>query len=376
MTQKSCIDSFLSNEEDARAIEDAIKAAIKTVMYVLRNINDNKIREYKMMVAQRDRENERLRMQMKSAERELISLRRHRLTVGQGGLVDSTCSLDSGISSEENSKQGLCAKPGSCDAEVDLHGQPVWNKEFASPCASATGQAEHPGWGGTVDDSLVGFSDGFRCQSQGEWTNGNALKSESDARQPVATSANPASSPLPVKEEPPDFETACIKWEVCDNSIREDGGGGGTRPMPQSAAAASTWPRDGAPPADESRNYSFGFPVPPRARTVLPAPCQTKRMSNREKLQRYRARIRADPEKYRAYRETDRRRYQMRKKSIKDLPEHSQQLKREAWREAARRHRARKKSCPLIGPHGNLALNTELLLDPTEILQSWDPTGN
>ncbi|KAG5842774.1 hypothetical protein ANANG_G00181310 [Anguilla anguilla] len=380
-THESCMDSFLSDEEDARAIEDAIKAAIKAVMYVLCNINNNKIRAYEMMVAQRDRENERLRMQMKSAEMELISLRRYRRTMGQGGLVDSVCSLDSGISSEENSKQDLCAKSGSCDAEEDMRGQPLWSKEFATectgPCASAADQAEREGWGTTVDPSLVAFGEGLRCRSRGEWTNGGPLKSDGDSGHPAAA----AEGPVPVKEEPPDFETVCVKWEVCDRGVPV---GGGARPAPKNGTA-STWSRDGAPPCGERQNHSCGFPGLPGERTTLPPACQKsacsvwpdlemKRMSNREKLQRYRARIRADPDKYRVYREMDRRRYQMRKKSIKDLPEHCQKLKREAWREAARRHRARKKSCPPIGPHVDLALNVEVPLDPTEILQSWDPT--
>ncbi|KAJ8335173.1 hypothetical protein SKAU_G00408120 [Synaphobranchus kaupii] len=365
-THQRCLDSFLSNEEDARAIEDAIKAAIKAVMYVLCNINDNKIRQYKLMVSQRDTENERLRIQMKSAERELISLRRYRRTMERGALVDPTCSVDSGISSEENSKQGLCVKPGSCDGEEDMLGQPVWSKESTSPCARMTDQVEHQGWGTTVDASLVDLSEGFRCQSRGERV---PLKSDGEASQPVLPPPNGASGTLPVKEEPHDFETVRIKLEVCDHGVGEDGG---TRPVPKSAAAVSTWPRDGeTPPCGESQIHSSSFSILPGERTAPPATCLKTRMSNREKLQRFRARIRADPEKYQAYREMDRRRYQMRKKSIKDLPEQCQKLQREAWRQAARRHRARKKSCPPIGPHINLALNVEMPLDHTEVLQSW-----
>ena len=138
-------------------------------------------------------------------------------------------------------------------------------------CDFVSGQAEHRGWGTAVDASPAHSGEGFPCQSQGEWANGGPLKSESDARQPVAATDSPAASPLPVKEEPADFEAACIKWEVCDDGPPQDGGG--ARPRPQSAAA-STWPRDGAPPGDGGENYSFGFPLLPRARTGLPASCQ------------------------------------------------------------------------------------------------------
>ncbi|XP_062841855.1 uncharacterized protein LOC134301186 isoform X2 [Trichomycterus rosablanca] len=63
-----------------------------------------------------------------------------------------------------------------------------------------------------------------------------------------------------------------------------------------------------------------------------------------EKMRRYREKIRADPQKYNAWKEKERLSYMRRKKSIQDLSEPIKELKRKAWREAARRHRARKMS--------------------------------
>lgn len=67
-------------------------------------------------------------------------------------------------------------------------------------------------------------------------------------------------------------------------------------------------------------------------------------------------------ERLQAYRERERRRYHQRKKLIADLPEETQRLRREAWRAAASRYRARKVSgVPQTDPTQpcTLSLNTE-----------------
>ncbi|KAJ8273611.1 hypothetical protein GJAV_G00103580 [Gymnothorax javanicus] len=360
-TFQSFSDDFLSNEEDARTVEDAIKAAIKAVMCVLCNINENKIRQYKMMVAERDKENERLRMLVKSAENELISLRRYRRTVGQNGPTDSAYGLDSEISVGGNGKQGLCAKAELRDAEEDAHGQPqsVWNNSTSS-CV------EHQGLGTATDASQVDFREDIFDQPQREWPDGCPLKSDGETRQSAVVPG-----PIPVKQESPDYETVHIKWEVCDRSTRRN-----SNALPTcESTAASVLPRDRTPHDVESQTSNFSPSRTGKSGSLVATARQKRNLANREKVQRYRARIRADPERYRRYREMDRRRYHMRKKSIKDLPEHCQKLKRAAWRQAARRHRARKKSSPPIGPHADLQLDVNRPLDLGEILQSWDPTA-
>ncbi|KAI4891391.1 hypothetical protein NFI96_024976 [Prochilodus magdalenae] len=66
------------------------------------------------------------------------------------------------------------------------------------------------------------------------------------------------------------------------------------------------------------------------------------RLNSNERVRQYRARIRADPERYLILKEKERLRYLKRRKTIADLSEPMKNMKRKAWREAARRHRARK----------------------------------
>ncbi|XP_062841819.1 uncharacterized protein LOC134301163 isoform X2 [Trichomycterus rosablanca] len=85
---------------------------------------------------------------------------------------------------------------------------------------------------------------------------------------------------------------------------------------------------------------------------------EKRRLSTNERVKQYREKIRADPEKYLAWKEKDR----LRKKSIQDLSEPMKKLRRKAWREAARRHRARKQTQTALTdqhivhiPHSQLA---------------------
>ncbi|KAI5611908.1 hypothetical protein C0J50_0576 [Silurus asotus] len=74
----------------------------------------------------------------------------------------------------------------------------------------------------------------------------------------------------------------------------------------------------------------------------IPGDDHRGKSKSRDCVRRYRERIRADPEKYLAWKEKERSRSFRRRKRIQDLPEPMQKLQREAWREATRRHRARK----------------------------------
>ncbi|XP_072548489.1 uncharacterized protein [Salminus brasiliensis] len=69
---------------------------------------------------------------------------------------------------------------------------------------------------------------------------------------------------------------------------------------------------------------------------------EKKRLASSERVRQYRARIRADPERYHILKEKERLRYLRRRKTIADLSEPMKNLKRKAWREASKRHRARK----------------------------------
>ncbi|MCJ8745432.1 hypothetical protein PDJAM_G00130130 [Pangasius djambal] len=69
---------------------------------------------------------------------------------------------------------------------------------------------------------------------------------------------------------------------------------------------------------------------------------ERRRLTRYENVRRYRERIRADPEKYLAWKEKNHLRYLQNRKTINELPEPMKKLQRKAWREATRRHRAKK----------------------------------
>ncbi|KAB5532871.1 hypothetical protein PHYPO_G00125110 [Pangasianodon hypophthalmus] len=69
---------------------------------------------------------------------------------------------------------------------------------------------------------------------------------------------------------------------------------------------------------------------------------ERRRMTRYENVRRYRERIRADPEKYLAWKEKNHLRYLQNRKTINEMPEPMKKLQRKAWREATRRHRAKK----------------------------------
>ncbi|KAG7317997.1 hypothetical protein KOW79_019032 [Hemibagrus wyckioides] len=69
---------------------------------------------------------------------------------------------------------------------------------------------------------------------------------------------------------------------------------------------------------------------------------EKKRLTRYENVRRYRERIRADPVKYLAWKEKNHLRYLQNRKTINELPEPMKNLQRKAWREATRRHRAKK----------------------------------
>ncbi|KAI5611907.1 hypothetical protein C0J50_0575 [Silurus asotus] len=69
---------------------------------------------------------------------------------------------------------------------------------------------------------------------------------------------------------------------------------------------------------------------------------ERRRLTRYENVRRYRERIRADPVKYLAWKQKNHLRYLQNRKTINELPEPMKKLQRKAWREATRRHRAKK----------------------------------
>ncbi|KAL4629560.1 hypothetical protein GN956_G16530 [Arapaima gigas] len=296
--QPICVEQFLSDPDQARAVEDAVRAAVHRVLEVFWAANEQQLRAMRAAMAETERENRKLRVQMETAERELLSLRSGALTVDRG---DSP--------------------------------QPVSRKTSTRPCERTVCENK------LQETAEPQFGQSFSHHGAQEQAPGKDL-AEGDAHCVFFSNACNR-----VKEELLDFEIVNAKWEMEEESgeestilwpSTESSTLQGCKSVATSPGRTVTWSMD---PSDQRKGV--------RGAAAVDQPPISTRLSSREKMQRYRARIRADPEKYQAYREMNRRRYHMRKKSISELPEQCQRLMREAWREAARRHRERKRSAPL-----------------------------
>lgn len=67
--------SVLQNEDDARAVEHAVRTEMHTIVSVISSINSAKIQEYQSKLAKKDKENETLKRKVTTAEREVTALR-------------------------------------------------------------------------------------------------------------------------------------------------------------------------------------------------------------------------------------------------------------------------------------------------------------
>lgn len=67
--------SVLQNEDDARAVENAVRTAIHTIVSVISSINSAKIQAYQIKLAEKDKENETLKRKVTTAELEVTALR-------------------------------------------------------------------------------------------------------------------------------------------------------------------------------------------------------------------------------------------------------------------------------------------------------------
>ncbi|KAJ8290122.1 hypothetical protein GJAV_G00008940 [Gymnothorax javanicus] len=336
--------SFFSDDNDALVIEDAIRAAINEVIDVFLRINNKKIQDYEMRLTEKDRENELLRTRMEIAERELVTLRRRQInhpmgyrgnSVSPDPDADDTLGGNSCLSTEENRTQRVCVVPF-----------PIEKSEVLSECAfkreDTTGLYEmysnadpHQGeaciWESSVAMNLSHVVQNERTANP--ITEEGQLGGRAECGSTLSIST--------VKEEPPDFQSIHVEWEMSDETVTGVGCDAHRGPPP---CAALSQCRRGKSLAPGAQDTSVVHLQQPEEGISASATCERKRLLNREKQQKYRERIRADPERERAYRERDRNRQRIRRKRISELSEDYQKLRREAEREATRRHRERKKN--------------------------------
>ncbi|XP_048881138.1 uncharacterized protein LOC125748698 isoform X2 [Brienomyrus brachyistius] len=326
--------SYFSNEEDLRQIEDAVKEAITAVITVFCKLNSNRMREYEMKMSERDKENSVLKMQLERAEDELMSLRQ--LSVSREHSIDSdsdsdlqaACDRRFDSPEEGEVRHRACGKSKRARGAADAPGERSLKREFADPCERALPRRD------PQTEDAARHSPNLSVTEDVDQLR-NVVHGEQERSPKLFTSPEH----LRIKEEPVDFDTVFIKWEVSEERLRREeealGKDHETHPGPTACVPLASPCVVGVQEVTYAQSAVSGD---------LISVTQQRRLSNRERQQRYREKIRADPERQRAYREKDRCRYQKRRKLICDLPEQSQKLKRQAWREAARRHRARKKS--------------------------------
>ncbi|KAJ8288017.1 hypothetical protein COCON_G00006760 [Conger conger] len=323
--------SLFSNEDDARAIEDATKVAIKVVLNVFFTISNNKMQEYRRSVDEKNQEIEMLRIRMESAERELVALRQFKHSVEQYGLNSGdTHGRYSCHSTEKNGKQRVCGVPVSHDEEKEVLSEGPYQRthpQEREATACSRGSPAVTDLNHEVPSDRTTSSISLQGQSGGQ----------PECDKTLTTTK--------VKEEPPDFQSLYIKWEMSEESVGSvecEHYPGPPAVVPPFAPLSQD--RVGDHLALGAQNISFALFEQPRDRVAASVSSQRRPLSNRERLQKFRERLRADPERYRAYREKERNRQRNRRRQLRDLPEHNQKLRREYWREASRRHRARKKN--------------------------------
>lgn len=287
--------------DEALAIETAVRTAVLSIMKVFLDLSDNRAQRYQLKLAEMERENLQLKLKLKAAELQLHA--------GQ----HSTCSGESyGISAD------LTFSPET-SRSLSISISPVMHNE---------------------EEQTAG--------------------PEAVAEEAVASSLEASDLKL-FKEEPSYEDTFWIKNEMTEEGCGEAVDFCGYHVLtddfsgdPHATLQQQIMPvqRCGACNSLNHTSHEDEDDAP------TASSLKRKRLASSERVRQYRARIRADPEKYHMLKEKDRMRYLSRRKTIADLPEPMKNLKRKAWREASKRHRARKRSTFLPTQHNQYMTNT------------------
>ncbi|KAM4600824.1 uncharacterized protein ACJ7VT_020708 isoform 1-T1 [Polymixia lowei] len=282
LSANSLVALQLYTKDEAVFVENAVKSAISAIMDVIYSVNNGKMTEYQRMVAQRDKEINRLEYKLVKAENELRALRLQR---GPCGSTPEKDSIYVNPDTSDASFERLC---GESDSESEQHVKMEWPSLDAITSPSVSAQCQ----GGV---SYVASSDHEEQIS-------HSLERTMDLVSPVGEVTSAV-----VKEEPFAAETVFIKWEMCEERLRGHQGG----------------KQRGCCRRQNPNKNSRG-------------------LTGAEKQRLYRERCRACPERLRAYKERERQSYLKKRVLISEMSEDKKRQKRAAWRAAARRHRDRK----------------------------------
>ncbi|KAM7383020.1 hypothetical protein PAMP_002708 [Pampus punctatissimus] len=269
-------------DEEALVVENAIRLAIDSIINVLYGVNSARTHEYQRMVADRDKEIQRLECRLTEIEKELQVLRRQGCSCG---LLESQTSGDR--------QEGACIDPEmtagqpECEMSISLG-------LFARPHSHISSQSQES----ALPSSPSRMGADQTCTSQSSEVSG---VSEAVRNLPASPSS---SSSIIIKEEPCDIDAVLIKWEMSEERCGE---------------------------------HQENVDVPCQSIESLSL---NKKLENRER-EKFREKPQADPG---GLQSAAGEHLRNKKKSVpmSELPEEAQRLKRAAWRAASRRYYARK----------------------------------
>nr|XP_023657031.1 uncharacterized protein LOC111838373 isoform X1 [Paramormyrops kingsleyae] len=295
--------SYFSNEEDLRQVEDAVKEAITAVITVFCKLNNNRMREYEMKVAERDKENSALKMQLERAEDELMALRQLRMSREYDiDDTDSDSDIDSdpqaacysrfGSPAEGEGRQRARGRSKRARGAGDPPCERPLKREFADPCERALARRD------TRTEDAATHSPNLSVTEDVEQ---QELRNDVCEEQERSPRLFTGPEHLRIKEEPVDFDTVFIKWEVSEEHVRREEEALGKEHEAHAGPTACV--PLASPCVVGVQEVTFAQSAVSGEMTSV---AQQRRLSNRERQQRYREKIRADPERQRAYREKDR----------------------------------------------------------------------
>ncbi|XP_044214460.1 uncharacterized protein LOC122986966 isoform X1 [Thunnus albacares] len=352
-------------DEEALVVENAIRLAIDSIINVLYGVNSARTHEYQRMVADRDKEIQRLECRLTEIEQELQVLRRQGCTCGLLGNEHSLVGSQTSADRQEGEQSGFEA--GCIDTEMTA-GQQECEMSislglFARPHSHVSSQSQESAL--PSSPSRMGLDQ--TCTSHSSETSGVSE---------VVRNLPKSPSSIVVKEEPCDVDTVLIKWEMSEERFGEHQE---SADIPEKLETREREKFREKPQADPGglqmaegehlRNKKKSVPM-----SELPEEAQRlKRAAWRAASRRYYARKIArqqtNPSRSSSFPNITDSQYSQsisfvdkRKRTlISELPQESQTLQREAWRAASRRYYARKMARHQTEPtqYGHLLQNIE-----------------
>ncbi|XP_039663112.1 uncharacterized protein LOC120563091 [Perca fluviatilis] len=279
-------------DEEALVVENAIRLAIDSIINVLYGVNSSRTHEYQRMVADRDKEIQRLEDRLTEIEHELQVLRLQGCTCGLFGKENSLVGSQPSGEPQTGEQSGFdpCCVDSEITAEQQQCEMSISFGLFARPPSHVSSQSHESALPSSPSRMAL-----ETCTSHSSVSSGVSEAARNQSTSP---------SSLVIKEEPCDIDTVLIKWEMSEERFGEH---------PESTCS----------PCQEKES-----------------PSVKKKLENRGR-RKFKEKPHADPDE-----QCDPHEEQPRNKKkgvpMSELPDEAQRQKRAAWRAASRRYYARK----------------------------------